>query len=450
MTSPPSEAIVKLLKAIAEAAKVPLPAKPQLAGDVASAGGVISARACVVCGRTDRPGEQRKKGFKCFDCVGIPSQNRFEVQIEEMNFLERTTTESGEKMINGLIFESALGKGSYGKVVLARHHKSDQKYAVKILNKANMARRHAMDKVYAEIGLMKKLNHPNIIKIYTVIDDPDADTMYLVMEYLEGGQICHLDPGGEATSGKLTLSRLKRYCFGIAQGIEYLHRMGIIHRDIKPENILLDKHDNVKLADFGVSSNCEPGADIMSNTEGSPAFFPPEEFRSIPVQGRAQDMWAFGVTVYSMAFGVLPFRATTMDELAELVVNTEPKYPSDADPRLLDMLKQMLRKNQEQRPQVQDILNHPFLADVHCVKGVPVDAYRTTVDFVPTVADAQKSRMGCCVVSSEHPSHMAKGTKALVDFCVEEGPELQLLKGGDYSVTLHSVKNDPRKKKWGR
>lgn len=411
---------------------------------------VISARACVVCGRDDRAGEQRKSGFKCHECIGLPSQSKFETAVDEVGHLDKTTNEFGEKVINDFAFLKPLGKGSYGKVKLAMHNKSGQSYAVKILNKASLMKVHnAMDKVHSEIAIMKALNHPNIIKIYTVIDDPLESKMYLVMEFLEGGQIFHVDSTGMGTDKPLEKERLKKFIVGIAQGLMYLHGKGMVHRDIKPENILLDKHDNIKLADFGVSSTCDHGTDIMTNTEGSPAFLPPEEFSCVPVQGRAQDVWAFGVTVFTLAFGRLPFRAKSRKELEGFVLRSEPDYPADADPFVVDLIQQMLRKDQNQRPPISAILDHPFVADVRCVKGFPVETITTRVAVVdePSQAASADPRAHAVLVRRKALGNPpSRGTDELLAFLTEEGPEFQLVRGGVYSVTLYSIKSDPRRK----
>jgi serine/threonine protein kinase len=415
---------------------------------------VISARACVVCGRDDRAGEQRKSGFKCTECIGLPSQNKFKAQVEEHDHMVKTTNEFGEKVINDYAFLKPLGKGSYGKVKLAVHNKSQQQYAVKILNKANLLRVHtdmnttAMDKVHQEIRIMKSLNHPNVIKIYTIVDDPDEYKLYLVMEYLEGGQVYQVDANGLGKD-PIEKERLKKFIVGIANGLQYLHGKGIVHRDIKPENILLDHHDNVKLADFGVSATCEHGTDVMTNTEGSPAFLPPEEFLAVPVQGRAQDVWAFGVTVYTMAFAKLPFRARNRQELEDLVVHHEPEYPADADPLLVDLLKSMLKKNQSDRIPISGILDHPAVADVRTVKGFPVETVTASVavvDEVGNVVDVAPEVQGV-LVRRKSTQRSTKGTQMLEQFLTDEGPDFQLVRGGVYSVTLYSIKSDPRRKK---
>jgi serine/threonine protein kinase len=440
--------LIDALTLLANRAKVALPA-PRRASVTSLAGGsaggteqtAIKAMQCVVCLRDDRPGVRRKSGFKCHECVGVPARS-VTVEIDELDFFD----EKEFKMIQ------SLGRGSFGKVMLAEHARSKQRYAVKVLNKAQMMKNHAIDKVQSEINIMKRISHPNIIKIYAVMDDVQEGKLYLVMEYLPGGQIFKL-PAENEVAQPLPMSQLRRYTMGIALGLQHLHSQGIVHRDIKPENVLVDGNDNVKLADFGVSSASAHG-DFMSSTEGSPAFFPPEEFRGAPVIGKAQDIWAFGVTVYAMAFGRLPFSARTRDDLAFAVINKEPEIPADCDPHLRDLLVQMLNKDQEQRPPASWVIEHPFVADVRCVKGIVVDSLPVTLAATTATAaeiDSNHYADSIAALKRKTSGHLdgaflfppnadeSKAASVFSNFLTEQGPELCAVRGASYSVTLYSL-----------
>jgi serine/threonine protein kinase len=421
---------------------------------------VISARACVVCGRDDRPGLQRKSGFKCTDCVGLPSKlEKFSIQIEEMDRLDKHVNDEGEKVINEFAFLNNLGKGSYGKVKLAVHTKSDQKYAAKILNKQTLMKVHkagtqqtAMDAVRTEIAILKALNHPNVIKMYALIDDPDETKLYLIMEFLEGGQLFQVNADG-APSEPMERERLKKHIVGIGRGLQYLHQKNIVHRDIKPENILLDLNDNVKLTDFGVSSSCREGDDTMHSTEGSPAYLPPEEFEQKPVKGKAHDIWSFGVTLYAMAFGYLPFRAQNRQELADLVIKADPVYPVGADPLLVDLLKSMLAKDQDNRLRADQVLEHPFVSDVRTVKGYPVETIKVNLQVVtgvePSFLPEMPENTHAIVIpvnENKRTANDRRGLDAMLSFMKLEGPEFQIIRSGVYCSTFYSIKSDPRRR----
>ena len=480
----PSSALSEAVAALAALSGVPLIAaqskNSSRTSSTAGLGGPIKAMQCVVCLRDDRPGVQRKSGFKCHECIGVPKPKGVTVEIDELDFFDEREFQ----------FVSSLGRGSYGKVMLAVHKRSGQRYAVKILHKQTMLRHHAMEKVQTEIAIMKRLSHPNIIKIYCVMDDVQEGKLYLVMEFLEGGQIYRLPPPVAADDAaavelcqkaSLPLQRVRRYTMGIALGLQYLHGEGIVHRDIKPENILVDAADNVKLADFGVSSASSAGGDYMTGTEGSPAFFPPEEFLGKPVIGKAQDMWAFGVTLYAMAFGKLPFWAPSREELARRVIHDEPTFPASCDPLFRDVLVHLLDKNQDLRPPVSWVLEHPFLADVRCVKGIVVDslpvrlaltfqgatqgqqlleeAFKAHVSPATTPSSTVQQALDATLQALDatfhvdvdepmdekgdwvepHAATLPRSAQTLARFIREEGPDLCAVKGAAYSMTLYAL-----------
>jgi thiamine kinase-like enzyme len=414
-----------LLREIARLADVNVPKRP------ASSEGVTNSKCCIVCGRSDRTMVLRKSGLKCTPwCVGMPSGKKQTV-IEEMKFVKYSKNAKGQEVINDLTLESKLGRGSFGNVMLARAS-NGQEYAVKILSKSRLKRVGAIAKVQAEIEILKKMQHPHIIRIYTVIDDPSQDNLYLVTEYLPNGESyrIHADGSGDTP---IEPERLRRFAFGIARGLQYLHARGIVHRDVKPENILLDAHDNVKLADFGVSDDTD-GA-FMNATEGSPAFFPPEEFLGRPVNGEMQDIWAFGITLYAMAFGRLPFFAVNYNDLSRLVMESEPDLPGNAEPQLVDLLRRMLAKEQGHRPSLAQILAHPFLKGVRSIKGKPTAAQ--PVVFAPSSVEE-----GTC--SFQHLKQENRAATLLHDFCIAREPhELEVVPGGDYSITIYHQTPQP-------
>lgn len=157
-----------------------------------------------------------------------------------------------------------MGKGSYGKVKLALDTlEENRQCALKILNKVKLSRvllgkgKTAMESVRTEIAIMKRLEHPNVVRLYEVIDDPKADKLYIIMEYLKNGSL-----QSKCASKAFTILQIWKYFRDIVSGLHYLHEgVGVVHRDIKPENLLLDENDRVKISDFGVSMLVENGCD---------------------------------------------------------------------------------------------------------------------------------------------------------------------------------------------
>jgi tRNA A-37 threonylcarbamoyl transferase component Bud32 len=168
--------------------------------------------------------------------------------------LKTGKTVGGAKVINGYILLQQVGKGTFGVVRLCQKQDSGEKYAIKIIdkklfdNKFKSKHQGSLEDMRREAAIMKRLNHPNVVNLIDVIDDPSADQLYLVQEFCEKGAIMEKLEGNHP----LNESTARHYFRDLLQGIDYLHAHSIIHRDIKPMNLLLTADGVVKIGDFGV------------------------------------------------------------------------------------------------------------------------------------------------------------------------------------------------------
>ncbi|XP_040378025.1 serine/threonine-protein kinase GRIK1-like [Oryza brachyantha] len=304
-------------------------------------------------------GQPRKRSE---DIILARAQNGFacrESLVKETKKVFRSEDENGRKMVNQYVHLGKLGAGSYGKVVLYRSMKDGKRYAVKVLNKSYMMKvrvvrsETAMTDVLREVSIMKMLDHPNIVNLIEVIDDPNADKFYMVLEYVEDKMICG-DGLGEATS--------KSYLRDIISGLMYLHSHNIIHGDIKPDNLLVTSTGNVKIGDFSVSQVFEDDDDLLWRSPGTPVFTAPECCQGSAYHGRASDTWAVGVTLYYMISGHYPFLGDTLQETYDKIVNDPVQIPDNMNPQLADLLERLLCKDPANRITLQAVAEHPWVA----------------------------------------------------------------------------------------
>ncbi|PIA37412.1 hypothetical protein AQUCO_03000179v1 [Aquilegia coerulea] len=288
-----------------------------------------------------------------------------EVPVKETHRLVRTEDENGNKMVNEYVRECKIGSGSYGKVVLYRNNMDGKPYAIKVFHKSHLLKLRvapsetAMTDVLREVSIMKMLCHPNIVNLIEVIDDPNTDQFYMVLEYVEGKWVCE----GSGPPGGLGKSTAKRYLRDIIAGLMYLHAHNIVHGDIKPDNLLVTSSGTVKIGDFSVSQVFEDDNDELRRSPGTPVFTAPECCLGLTYHGKAADTWALGVTLYCMVLGQYPFLGETLQDTYDKIVNNPLSIPEGIDPQLKELLEGILCKDPEHRLTLDAVAGHPWVVD---------------------------------------------------------------------------------------
>uniref|UniRef100_A0A8C5DTR7 calcium/calmodulin-dependent protein kinase n=1 Tax=Gouania willdenowi TaxID=441366 RepID=A0A8C5DTR7_GOUWI len=278
--------------------------------------------------------------------------------------------------LNQYKLKDEIGKGSYGVVKLAYNEDDNTYYAMKVLSKKRLMRQAGfprrppprgarapegppqpkgpLERVYQEIAILKKLDHPNVVKLVEVLDDPSEDHLYM-------GTLAVMEVPADKPFSE---DQARFYFQDLLRGIEYLHYHGIIHRDIKPSNLLVGEDGHIKIADFGVSNQFEGADALLTSTVGTPAFLAPETLSETRknFSGKALDVWAMGVTLYCFAFGVCPFMDERILSLHQKI-KTQPVVLPDTDisDDLKDLLLKMLDKNPESRISIPQIKVHPWV-----------------------------------------------------------------------------------------
>ncbi|OQV26241.1 Calcium/calmodulin-dependent protein kinase kinase [Hypsibius exemplaris] len=244
--------------------------------------------------------------------------------------------DDGTLRINDFVIEpgSDLGCGSFCSFKFATCVKDHGFYAVKTVSKKRAAKSGMLFKksnnpflnIERETAILKRLNHPNIVKLFEIMDDPEEDMIYFVFEYMDRGCIMTLP-----TDSPLKEGLAIRYFHDVLCGVEYLHSKSIIHRDLKPENMLLNSFGRVKLIDFGLSVAWENDDDTVRLPYGTPTFTAPEcvdEELETGYSGQAMEMWALGVTLFALMFGHVPFTHDNLYELYRIIQEKKVVIPA--------------------------------------------------------------------------------------------------------------------------
>ena len=300
--------------------------------------------------------------------------------------------------INQYIIKQEIGRGSFGAVHLAVDQHGVE-YAVKEFSKSRLRKRaqsnilrrpHAPRRVghfaggynsplhrhssadisdqtnegnplfliKEEIAVMKKLNHDNLVSLIEVLDDPNEDSLYMVLEMCKKGVIMKV--GVDEKADPYDDESCRCWFRDLILGIEYLHAQGVVHRDIKPDNLLLTEDDVLKIVDFGVSEIFEKDSEMTTaKSAGSPAFLPPElcVARHGGISGKAADIWSMGVTLYCLRFGRIPFEKPGVLDLYESIKKDDIDLSSDKEgnDHFKDLITRLLEKDPTKRIKMDEL-----------------------------------------------------------------------------------------------
>ncbi|XP_029569166.1 MAP/microtubule affinity-regulating kinase 3 isoform X3 [Salmo trutta] len=234
-----------------------------------------------------------------------------------------------------------IGKGNFAKVKLARHILTGREVAIKIIDKTQL-NPNSLQKLFREVRIMKILNHPNIVKLFEVIET--ERTLYLVMEYASGGEVFDY----LVAHGRMKEKEARAKFRQIVSAVQYCHQKHIVHRDLKAENLLLDADMNIKIADFGFSNEFTMG-NKLDTFCGSPPYAAPELFQGKKYDGPEVDVWSLGVILYTLVSGSLPFDGQNLKELRERVLRGKYRIPFYMSTDCENLLKRFLVLNPAKR-----------------------------------------------------------------------------------------------------
>lgn len=306
-----------------------------------------------------------------------------DVELRDHEFELKDIVKDGHDKADPGQFEllKVLGEGSFGKVFLVRKivgHDAGTLYAMKVLKKATLK---VKDRVRStnERNILADVGHAFIVKLHYAFQTPGK--LYLILDFLRGGDLFTR----LSKEIMFTEEDVKFYLAELALALNHLHSIGIIYRDLKPENILLDQDGHIALTDFGLSK--QPLDGKTYSFCGTVEYMAPEVVNR---KGHhfAADWWSFGVLMYEMLTGNLPFHGSTRQETMNQILKTKLGMPENLSAEAQSLLRALFKRNPANRlgsaaNGIDDIKKHEFFATIDWVS---LEKKQTRPPFIPAVS----------------------------------------------------------------
>jgi fused-like protein len=248
-----------------------------------------------------------------------------------------------------------IGEGSFGRVYKARRKYTGRLVAVKMINKLGQTK-DDLESFRREIALLQKVRHPNIMRM---LNHFETDTDFCVVSELARGDLFQVIDDSQT----LPEDVLKTLAAQLVSSMAHLHSLKIIHRDMKPQNILIAEKGAVKICDFGFARALSQTTLVLTSVKGTPLYMAPELVQEQPYDEKV-DVWALGVILYELYHGKPPFFTNSIYKLVQMIVNNPITWPEQISPLFKSFLLEMLQKDPKQRTTCENLLKHPFIADV--------------------------------------------------------------------------------------
>jgi serine/threonine protein kinase len=254
-------------------------------------------------------------------------------------------------------FETVLGRGAFGKVLLVSKRDTGERYAMKVINKTRMTKNKQRLHAMTERNILSKIDNPFIVKLHYAFQTKEK--LFLVMDYVRGGELFHL----LRKLGRFKEDLARFYAAQVVLALDTIHGHGFIYRDIKPENILIDDDGNTKLVDFNLATLVDDTRLAMTFC-GTPEYISPEVLKGEP-QTSAVDFWSLGVLIFEMLAGHPPFYSANRQQLFKNILQKPVKMKQHFSEDAVDLLGHLLVVDPRER--LTDMLGlkqHSFFAKI--------------------------------------------------------------------------------------
>jgi len=317
----------------------------------------------------------------------MESANTSHVPTETTKIFKSKASDGRTLINNNYKVLGRLAEGSFSIIKLIESEKAQKKFAMKQYNKTILQKKRelvrgkdgkvqykdSLGDILREVETMKKLNHPNVIKLFEIINDPNYSKLYLIIDFCERGSVVdwdedHMQFKCKTSERYPSEQYIAKMLSDVVKGLDYLHnQLHIVHRDIKPQNILETADGTIKIADFDIAAAIYDGVEL-DKTKGTLHFMAPELCKKTPgisdsVLGVTADLWSLGVTLYCVTYLKLPFFEKNIIELINAIEAKPHTHlkSREISEELNDLIDRLLDKSPKTRLTLSEIKEHKFL-----------------------------------------------------------------------------------------
>ena len=349
-------------------------------------------------------------------------------KMKRSNSLSMKSFYNAQKIVTDFEFLKLIGVGTYGNVFLVSDKKNKNLYGAKEISKKSIITETQMNNIKIEREIMSKFNHPFLMKLEYAFES--KKNYYLLSKFMNGGELnFHI-----YKENFFPEEKAKFYAAEILLALNYLHKNKIIYRDLKPENILIDSDGHIKLTDFGLSKICNNKNCRTKTLCGTPEYMCPDVIFGNDY-GIEIDFWSFGVVLYEMLSGYLPFKITPEEDINKSIFTRKiimfDHFSKDAK----DLIKHLLVFNPTKRYNFKKIIKHNFFS------GINWENLEKKLVEPPFIPEVENSNI-CKYFISENEINQSINEKNNRNFLLSESSNISNIKTIESSEFIENNKEE--------